>query len=237
MGLLAANGHADTPEAVEELLLSCATDHGWPYAIQGHGFYHTTEHALAIDAAANGNLCNRPSFFGVNRQVNDAYGDTVADTGKFLFTEVADFDHAWSLEDTGQDPGTPLDVLGASQPTGAAEAELYELTLTQGETITVDVAYGPNPTGANDFDVALFQPGASQDGSLDLFEREALAGQSAGMDESLVFTAPYSGTFELAIYGWLILDDQPITVTASGDGAGTLGFQRQTTVVGQRAIS
>ncbi len=228
-----AAGKPYDPDTIEDIILDCSSWTAWTYAFQGHGFYHTAEHAVGLGHAASGTTCPAPTTFfaGTDRSVANLYRDNVQQNGKAAFSEVADIDRLWGHNLRGTGAATPSGVIGQSVPVGESEVELYHVDLVAGDTLNATFAYAVAST--DDFDVGLFHPGAEDDGVLALTERLESAGQAAGLDETLTWTADLSGTYTIAVYGWQV--DQAVAYTVTSTHA--LNFVADDLAISQTLIS
>lgn len=203
MSLAVANGRDASPAYIETLLKYLARDTATPPTFEGYGILDAASFAPGPDHAAAGTLPGRP-----NPDPNALYVETVANGLRDVWSEKADPEITFSqLHPTGIDPGTGQGVVGPSAPSGLSECDVYSISTTPGQSVTVIVTYGPS-TDEADLDIFAFQ------GSGPAFDQPPVrrSTKSSGVDETFTFTAA-GGTYSIVVQGWLVALNQPYAIS------------------------
>ncbi|HVF11999.1 MAG TPA: S8 family serine peptidase [Actinomycetota bacterium] len=205
MSIAVANGQNASPAYIETLLKYLARDTATPPTFEGYGILDALSFAAGSGHAAAGTLPGRP-----NPDPNGLYVETVANGLRDIWSEKADPElNISQLHPTGIDPGNGQGVLGPSAPTGLSECDVYSISTTPGQSISVTVTYGPSTEEA-DIDIYAFQ------GSGPAFDQPPVTRSTngTGTDETFTFTAA-GGTYSIVVLGWLIAVDQPYSISIS----------------------
>ncbi|MEO7804509.1 MAG: S8 family serine peptidase [Actinomycetota bacterium] len=204
MSIAVANGQDSSPAYIETLLKYLARDTNTPPTFEGYGILDAASFAAGPAHAAAGTLPGRP-----NPDPNLVYVETFANGMRDLWSEKGDsFGGISQLHPTSVDPGTGQGVFGPSAPTGLSECEVYSISTTAGQSVTVTLTY--TPTGPEqDIDLYAFQ------GSGPSFVGDVTrSAGGTGATETFTFTAE-GGTYSIVAVGWLIALDQPYSITTN----------------------
>ncbi|HVE92870.1 MAG TPA: S8/S53 family peptidase [Actinomycetota bacterium] len=204
-----AAGRPSTPQAVETLLKWSARDTLYPPSMEGYGVLDAASFAPAVQHAAAGTLPSSPN------PVNALYVEQVANGLREHWSTTLDGGARHRIHPAGIAADTPEGVIGTSLPAGLAEAERHEFALAPGSTVTIDVGYGPgDPTlkDVQDIDFYVYSGNAESFTAEDLVVKSA---NEAGEAEKMSFTTTEGGTYTLVVVGWMIVADQPYTLSSS----------------------
>lgn len=204
MSIAVANGQNSSPAYIETLLKYIARDTNTPPTFEGYGILDGVAFAAGPAHAAAGTLPARP-----NPDPNLIYVETVANGLRDIWSEKADGTPLEQLHNTGVDPGTAQGVIGPSAPTGLDEGEVYSITTTPGQSVTITLAYSPSGPD-QDIDLFVFK------GAGPSFDQGAVtrSTKSSGVPEAITFVAE-GGTYSIVALGWLIALNQPYTLTTN----------------------
>lgn len=196
-----------TPASIERLIQVTAQDRPEvPPSFEGYGVVTIDTMRAALGVVCHGEAVPVPD------PLNDFYVTNVSGTERSVSSGKVESPAAVAMVET---PFTDVSghlVLGTSVPTGPKDAEIFQLVVAPGQSLTaIAEAVGGVPEVA-DFDMALFE-GVGPDYPA---SRQLVAsGNGGAAHEALTWTnhGPSPVTVSLVVYGWSIVGDQPFTLT------------------------
>lgn len=205
-----ACGAADlSPDFIEQLIKDTAFDRPEvPPSFEGYG-----DVTLDTFAVALGVLCDRAER-PTPDELSAFYVENVSGTERDLWTNKLD---------PGESLGTPLiptgfnatdaGVIGASTNNGTKDVEVYRVTVPAGSTLAVTATGLGDLVDVNDFDMAAFP--ASADFTYNTADALDTSGNGGAVSESIVWTNTGAAgvTVDVVVYGWLVVEDQPFTIS------------------------
>ena len=195
-----------SPEQIETLIKYSAVDTIVPPTFEGYGVIRPSIVAGAETHAAAGTLPSRP-----DPDVNGLYVETVQGTLDQVWTKAL----AGNLETMSRTTIGALSTqgqIGPSAPTGLSVAEMYELSASAGDVVSVDMAYVAAPDGVTDIDVYVFSGSGLAFNGARLLDK---SNNAADVGESIEFVAPVSGPYTVVVIGWSVTTPASVTLTSS----------------------